>query len=70
MGSSGTWLTVAEVAEELRVPPARVYSLIRDPEHPLPARRITPRTIRIDREVLRGWLDTRRTPRTEADGML
>jgi excisionase family DNA binding protein len=70
MNRRDDWMTVGEVAEELKVPSARVYGLIRDPEGPLPAHRITPRTIRINRDELRTWLDTRKTPRTETDPML
>jgi excisionase family DNA binding protein len=70
MNRSDDWMTVGDVAEELKVPPARVYRLIQDTEGPLPAHRITPRTIRINRDELRAWLDTRKTSRTETDSML
>ena len=70
MNRSDDWMTVGDVAEELKVPPARVYRLIRDTEGPLPAHRITPRTIRINRDELHAWLDTRKTPGTERNSML
>jgi excisionase family DNA binding protein len=70
MNRSDDWMTVGDVAEELKVPPAQVYRLIRDTVGPLPAHRITPRTIRINRDELRAWLDTRKTSRTETDSML
>ncbi len=53
-------MTVGEVAEELKLPPARVYRLIRARESPLPAHRVGQRTIRVRRDELRAWLDDRK----------
>ena len=50
--SKGGWMTVSEVAEELKLPPARVYKLIRDRKSPLPAHRVGERTIRVRRDEL------------------
>jgi excisionase family DNA binding protein len=54
------WMTVGEVAEELKLPPARVYKLIRNCPNPLPAHRVGERTIRVQRDELRAWLDDRK----------
>lgn len=61
--SKGDWMTVSEVAEELKLPPARVYKLIRGgtgDADPLPAHRVGARTIRVERGELRAWLDGRK----------
>lgn len=50
-------MTVGEVAEELKLPPARVYKLIRDGADPLPAHRVGRRTIRVRRDEVHAWLD-------------
>ena len=47
--SKDDWMTVSEVAQELKLPQARIYKLIRAPESPLPAHRVGERTIRIRR---------------------
>ena len=53
------WLTVPEVAEELRIPRSRAYELIQSGE--LPAVRIGERSIRVNRrELERFLLETRR----------
>ena len=53
------WLTVLEVAEELRIPRTRCYDLIAAGE--LPAVRIGERSIRVNRaELERFLLETRR----------
>ena len=53
------WLTVPEVAEELRIPRTRAYELIQCGE--LPAVRIGERSIRVNRQELeRFLLETRR----------
>jgi excisionase family DNA binding protein len=54
------WMTVAEVAEELKLSQARVYKLIRDCGDPLPAHRVGERTIRVQRDELQAWLDDRK----------
>jgi len=54
-----TWLTVSEVAEELRIPRTRCYELIQ--QGALPAVRIGERSIRINRaELERFLLENRR----------
>jgi excisionase family DNA binding protein len=53
------WMTVGEVAEELRIRRQQVYKLIRTSE--LPAHYITERTIRVRRDELYTWLETRKT---------
>jgi excisionase family DNA binding protein len=58
--SKGGWMTVGEVAEELKLSPARVYKLIRDRKSPLPAHRVGERTIRVRRDELHAWLDERK----------
>lgn len=55
-----TWMTVAEVAEELKLPQARVYKLIRNCRNPLPAHRVGERTIRVQRDELQAWLADRK----------
>lgn len=62
MTSKGDWMTVSEVAEELKLPTARVYKLIRGDgkADPLPAHRVGSRTIRVRREDLYAWLDDRK----------
>jgi excisionase family DNA binding protein len=55
-----TWMTVAEVAEELKLPQARVYKLIRNSRNPLPAHRVGERTIRVQRDELQAWLADRK----------
>jgi excisionase family DNA binding protein len=53
------WLTVPEVAEELRIPRSRAYELVASGD--LPAVRIGERSIRINRGVLETFLlETRR----------
>jgi excisionase family DNA binding protein len=52
-------MTVGEVAEELRIRRQQVYKLIRTSE--LPAHYITERTIRVRRDELYTWLETRKT---------
>ena len=53
------WLTVPEVAQELRIPRTRCYELIQRGE--LPAVRIGERSIRVNRaELERFLLETRR----------
>jgi excisionase family DNA binding protein len=44
------WLTVAEVADELRIPRKQVYAMIRENE--LPAYRVGRRRIRVNRQEL------------------
>lgn len=57
--SERTWLTVPEVAKELRIPRTRCYELIARGE--LPAVRIGERSIRINRvELERFLLENRR----------
>ena len=64
------WMTVAEVAEELKLPQARVYKLIRNCGDPLPAHRVGERTIRVQRDELQAWLDDRKiVSREDADVM-
>jgi excisionase family DNA binding protein len=54
-----SWLTVPEVAEELRIPRSRAYELISRGE--LPAVRVGERSIRVHRgELERFLLETRR----------
>jgi excisionase family DNA binding protein len=54
-----SWLTVPEVAEELRIPRSRAYELISRGE--LPAVRVGERSIRVHRgELKRFLLETRR----------
>jgi excisionase family DNA binding protein len=56
------WMTVEEVAEELRIPRRQVYKLIHGSE--LPAHRIGKRTIRVNRAELYAWLEDRKnTPK-------
>lgn len=53
------WLTVPEVAEELRIPRSRAYELVASGD--LPAVRVGQRSIRINRaELERFLLETRR----------
>ena len=53
------WLTVPDLAEELRIPRTRAYELIQRGE--LPAVRIGERSIRVNRQELeRFLLETRR----------
>lgn len=62
------WMTVAEVAEELKLSQARVYKLIRNFGDPLPAHRVGERTIRVKRGELQAWLDDRKiVSREDAD---
>ena len=57
------WLTVPEVAEELRIPRTRCYELIQRGE--LPAVRIGERSIRVNRvELERFLLESRRVAAT------
>jgi excisionase family DNA binding protein len=57
--STQEWLTVPEVAKELRIPRSRAYELIQ--RGGLPAVRIGERSIRVHRgELERFLLDTRR----------
>ena len=70
MTSKGDWMTVGEVAEELKLPPARVYKLIRESGDPLPAHRVGARTIRVERGELRAWLDDRKIVSGKDSGML
>lgn len=61
-------MTVGEVAEELKLPQARVYKLIRACRNPLPAHRVGERTIRVRRDELQAWLDDRKiTSRKDAN---
>jgi len=53
IGKKG-WLTVPEVAEELRLPRSRCYELIQQGE--LPAVRIGERSIRVNRQELERFL--------------
>jgi excisionase family DNA binding protein len=56
---SRDWLTVPEVAEELRLPRTRAYALIAAGD--LPAVRVGERSIRVNRKALETFLlDTRR----------
>jgi excisionase family DNA binding protein len=48
------WLTVPEVAEELRIPRSRAYELIQSGD--LPAVRIGERSIRVNRQELERFL--------------
>lgn len=70
MTDKSGWITVGEVAEELKLPPARVYKLICDRESPLPAHRVGERTIRVRRDELHTWLDDRRIASREGTNML
>lgn len=57
--SERTWLTVPEVADELKIPRTRCYALIASGE--LPAVRIGERSIRVNRrELERFLLESRR----------
>jgi excisionase family DNA binding protein len=57
--SEKSWLTVPEVAAELRIPRSRAYELIQRGE--LPAVRIGERSIRVNRSELEQFLlETRR----------
>ncbi len=59
-----TWLTVPEVAEELRIPRTRCYELIQ--QGSLPAVRIGERSIRVNRrELERFLLENRRVASSE-----
>jgi excisionase family DNA binding protein len=59
VATEGTWLTVPEVAQELRIPRTRCYELIQRGE--LPAVRIGERSIRVNRaELERFLLESRR----------
>jgi excisionase family DNA binding protein len=49
-----TWLTVPEVAEELRIPRSRAYDLCARGE--LPAVRVGERSIRVNRRELERYL--------------
>ncbi len=60
MAVKEAWMTVAEVAEELKLPQARVYKLIRNCRNPLPAHRVGERTIRVKRDELQAWLEDRK----------
>jgi excisionase family DNA binding protein len=51
---SREWLTVPEVAEELRLPRTRAYALIAAGD--LPAIRVGERSIRVNRKVLKTFL--------------
>ncbi len=55
---SEQWMTVGEVADELKLKPNQVYKLIKESE--IPATRITPRTIRVNRDDLYTWLKSRK----------
>jgi excisionase family DNA binding protein len=52
--STREWLTVPEVAEELRIPRSRAYELIQRGD--LPAVRIGERSIRVNRRELERFL--------------
>lgn len=58
MANKDNWMTVGEVAEELKLKPNQVYKLIK--ESKIPATRITPRTIRVSRDDLYAWLESRK----------
>jgi excisionase family DNA binding protein len=51
---SREWLTVPEVAEELRLPRTRAYALIAAGD--LPATRVGERSIRVNRKALETYL--------------
>jgi excisionase family DNA binding protein len=68
--SKDAWMTVSEVAEELKLSQGRVYKLIRDYSNPLPAHRVGERTIRVQRDELRAWLDDRRIQSRKDANML
>lgn len=70
MTSKDTWMTVSDVAEELKLSQARVYKLIRDCWSPLPAHRVGERTIRVRRDDLQTWLDDRRIQSRKGATML
>lgn len=70
MTSKDAWMTVGEVAEELKLPQARVSKLIRDSRNPLPAHRVGERTIRVQRDELQAWLDARKIPSRKDTDML
>jgi excisionase family DNA binding protein len=55
---SEQWMTVGEVADELKLKPNQVYKLIKESE--IPATRISPRTIRVNRDDLYTWLESRK----------
>lgn len=57
--STKEFLTVPEVAEILRIPRTRAYELIA--QNALPATRVSPRTIRVNRAELEEHLRARRT---------
>ena len=52
--SAEIWLTVPEVARELRIPRSRAYDLVAQGE--LPAVRIGQRSIRVNRRELEAFL--------------
>jgi excisionase family DNA binding protein len=54
VATESTWLTVPEVAQELRIPRTRCYELIQRGE--LPAVRIGERSIRVNRNELERFL--------------
>ena len=56
--NGGQWMTVSEVAGELKLKSNQVYKLINESE--LPAHRISERTIRVNRADLYAWLMTRK----------
>jgi excisionase family DNA binding protein len=56
--NGGRWMTVSEVAGELKLKSNQVYKLINESE--LPAHRITKRTIRVNRDDLYAWLKSRK----------
>ncbi len=51
-------MTVSEVASELKLKPNQVYKLIKESE--IPATHITQRTIRVNRDDLYAWLESRK----------
>lgn len=57
-------LTVVEVAERLRVPKERVYTLIS--EGRIPAFRLSPRRIRVSSDELNRWLALHHTGEAHA----
>lgn len=54
MSTRKRWLTVGEVAAELRISPWKVRQLIAAEQ--LPAVRLGPRLLRVPREALEQWL--------------
>jgi len=50
------WLTPSEAGLYLGVMTTTIYKYVRLKENPLPCIRITPKTIRINQEILENWI--------------